>query len=88
MRKLMYLFPLALGLFVFSSCSKCKDCSCTQTISQTGVGDFTQSVEFTDVCDEDLDAIEVQRPLPKVFQVLSKLSFNPANVNNKLLFFL
>ena len=58
MRKLMYLLPLTLGLFVFSSCGKCKDCSCTQTISQTGVDDFTQSVEFTDVCDEDLDAIE------------------------------
>lgn len=58
MQKLLYFIPLALGLFIFSSCRKCKDCSCTQTISQSGMGDITQSVEFNNVCDEDLDAID------------------------------
>jgi len=59
MRKLMYLFSLALGLFVFPSCNyiklNCKDCSCKQTISQTGVDDIIKYVEISSVCDQDLE---------------------------------
>ncbi|MGB2138420.1 MAG: hypothetical protein ACPHVP_06060, partial [Flavobacteriales bacterium] len=39
-------------------CQKCKDCSCSQVISQSGMPDVTQDVQFNDVCDEDLDEIE------------------------------
>ena len=47
-----------LFLCVFSSCKQCKDCSCSQVISQTGMIDVNQDVEFTDVCDDDLEEIE------------------------------
>jgi hypothetical protein len=57
MKKLVNLFPIALAIFFFSSCNKCKDCSCSQTITQDGQT-YTQSVEYTDVCDEDLDNIQ------------------------------
>lgn len=57
MKNLFYLLPV-LFLLVFSSCKKCKDCSCSQIISQTGMPDVTQEVEFNDVCDEDLEEIE------------------------------
>lgn len=57
MKKLFYFLPMAIGLFIISSCSKCKDCTCTQTITQGGTT-FTQSFESTDVCDEDLDNLE------------------------------
>ena len=43
---------------VFSSCKKCKDCTCQQTISQTGMPDVNQTVEMEGVCDEDLEEIE------------------------------
>ena len=42
----------------FSSCQKCKDCSCPQIISQTGMPDVTQVVEINDVCDQELNDIE------------------------------
>ena len=48
MKNLFYLLPV-LFLLVFSSCKKCKDCSCSQIISQTGMPDVTQEVEFNDV---------------------------------------
>ena len=57
MKNLFYFLPIALGLFIISSCSKCKDCSCTQTITQDGMTS-TQSFESTDVCDEDLENLE------------------------------
>ena len=57
MKKILNLLPLALAIFFFSSCNKCKDCSCTQTITEDGQT-FTQSVEYTDVCDEDLDNVQ------------------------------
>ena len=63
MKKIFYLLPI-LCLFIFSSCQKCKDCSCTQSITQTDQSDstylfqYTNTVEFTDVCDEELDDIE------------------------------
>ena len=52
------ILPLLLFFFIFSSCKKCKDCSCSQIISQSGMADVTQNIEFTDVCDEDLEDIE------------------------------
>ena len=55
--KILNLLPLALAIFFFLSCNKCKDCSCTQTITEDGQT-FTQSVEYTDVCDEDLDNVQ------------------------------
>ena len=58
MKKITLLLPLFLCLFVFSSCKKCKDCSCSQVVSQTGMPDINQTVEITDVCDEDLEEIE------------------------------
>ena len=57
MNKIFYLFPI-LCLFIFSSCQKCKDCSCSQVISQSGMADVSLDVQFNDVCDEDLDEIE------------------------------
>lgn len=57
MKNLFYFLPMAIGLFIISSCSKCKDCSCTQTITQDGMTS-TQSFESTDVCDEDLENLE------------------------------
>ena len=57
MKKIFYLLPI-IFLFIFSSCQKCKDCSCSQVISQSGMPDVTQDVQFNDVCDEDLDEIE------------------------------
>lgn len=57
MKNLFYFLPMAVGLFIISSCSKCKDCSCTQTITQDGMTS-TQSFESTDVCDEDLENLE------------------------------
>ncbi len=57
MKNLFYHLPMAIGLFIISSCSKCKDCSCTQTITQAGMTS-TQSFESTDVCDEDLENLE------------------------------
>lgn len=57
MNKIFYFFPF-LCLFIFSSCQKCKDCSCSQVISQSGMPDVTQDVQFNDVCDDDLDEIE------------------------------
>lgn len=45
-------------LFVFSSCKKCKDCTCSQIVSQTGVPDVNQTIELEEVCDEDLDEID------------------------------
>tara|TARA_B000000441_G_C21553826_1_gene238856 strand:+ start:425 stop:670 length:246 start_codon:yes stop_codon:yes gene_type:complete len=44
--------------FVFSSCKKCKDCTCSQVISQTGMADMNQTVQMDNVCDEDLDEVE------------------------------
>jgi hypothetical protein len=58
MKKITLLLPLFLCLLVFSSCKKCKDCSCSQVVSQTGMPDINQTVEITDVCDEDLEEIE------------------------------
>ena len=58
MRKIIFLLPVLLCLLVFSSCKKCKDCTCTQVISQTGEPDVNQTVEFDKVCDDDLDEIE------------------------------
>ena len=34
------------------------DCSCTQIVSQTGMPDVNQTIEFDNVCDEELDDIE------------------------------
>ena len=34
------------------------DCTCTQIVSQTGMPDVNQTVEFDNVCDEDLDDLE------------------------------
>jgi hypothetical protein len=58
MQQLRFLLPLALCLFIFSSCQKCKDCSCSQIVSQTGMPDVNQNIEINDVCDEDLEDIE------------------------------
>ncbi len=57
MKKIFCIIPI-LCLFIFSSCQKCKDCSCSQVISQSGMPNVTQDVQFNDVCDEDLDEIE------------------------------
>ena len=57
MKKIFYLLPFAL-LFILPSCKKCKDCSCSQVVSQTGIPDFNQDVQLNDVCDEDLEEIE------------------------------
>ena len=57
MKKIFYLLPI-LFLFIFSSCQKCKDCSCSQVISQSGMPDVTQDVDFNNICDDDLEEIE------------------------------
>ena len=57
MKNIFFLLSV-LFLCVFSSCKKCKDCSCSQIITQTDSPDVTQDVEFIDVCDEDLEEIE------------------------------
>lgn len=58
MNRIIYVVFLVFCLSIFTSCKKCKDCSCSQVITQTGSPDVNQDVEFTDVCDEDLDDIE------------------------------
>ena len=57
MKNIIYLFLISF-FFFFSSCQKCKDCSCSQVISQTGMPDVTQVVEVEDVCDEELEDME------------------------------
>ncbi|MAD12696.1 MAG: hypothetical protein CMC04_08255 [Flavobacteriaceae bacterium] len=57
MKKILFLLPV-LFLCIFSSCKKCKDCSCSQVISQTGMPDVTQDVDFNNICDDDLEEIE------------------------------
>ncbi len=54
------IFPLFILIFIglFSSCKKCKDCTCQQTISQTGMPDINQTVQLEKVCDEDLEETE------------------------------
>lgn len=58
MKKIKFVLPLILSLILFASCKKCKDCSCSQVISQTDMPDVTQQVQFNDVCDEELDDME------------------------------
>ncbi|MBL6657644.1 MAG: hypothetical protein ISP73_03455 [Flavobacteriales bacterium] len=58
MKKITFLLPLFICFFVFSSCKKCKDCSCSQVVSQTGMPDVNQTIEINDVFDEDLEEIE------------------------------
>lgn len=58
MKKTIYFLPILMCLFVFSSCKKCKDCTCSQIVSQTGVPDVNQTIELEEVCDEDLDEID------------------------------
>ena len=58
MKNLFYLLSIFMCLFVFSSCKKCKDCTCSQIVSQTGVPDVNQTIELEEVCDEDLDEID------------------------------
>lgn len=57
MKKILFLLPV-LFLCIFSSCKKCKDCNCSQVISQTGMPDVTQDVDFNNICDDDLEEIE------------------------------
>ena len=57
MKKILFLLPV-LFLCIFSSCKICKDCSCSQVISQTGMPDVTQDVDFNNICDDDLEEIE------------------------------
>ena len=56
--KKIYLISAGVFLFAFSSCQKCKDCSCSQTVSQTGMSDFQQTVELGELCGEDLEDVE------------------------------
>lgn len=45
--------------YLFSySVKKCKDCSCSQLVSQTGISAFNQDVQLNDICDEYLEEIE------------------------------
>ena len=57
-KKIIFPFLVVLFLGLVSSCKKCKDCTCQQTVSQTGMPDINQTVEMNNVCDEDLDEIE------------------------------
>lgn len=57
-KKIIFSIFIILCVGVFSSCKKCKDCTCTQLVSQTGMPDVTQTVQMDNVCDEDLDEIE------------------------------
>ena len=62
--KNIFILLSVLFLCVFSSCEKekCKDCSCSQIITQTGATDVTQNVEFNDVfCDQELEEMEGTR---------------------------
>ena len=54
------IFPLFVLIFIglFSACKKCKDCTCQQTISQTGMPDVNQTVQLEKVCGEDLEETE------------------------------
>jgi len=57
-KKIILSLFIVLCVGLFSSCKKCKDCTCQQTISQTGMPDVNQTVEMEGVCDEDLEEIE------------------------------
>ena len=56
--KKVFFIPAFVALFAFSSCQKCKECSCSQTVTQTGMADFQQTVELGELCGEDLEAVE------------------------------
>ena len=58
MKNLFYLLSIFMCLFVFFFFLKCKDCTCSQIVSQTGVPDVNQTIELEEVCDEDLDEID------------------------------
>lgn len=58
MKSINYLLIFLFCSFILYSCQKCKDCSCTQVASQSGMPDVTQTFDMTDVCGEDLEAIE------------------------------
>ena len=58
MKIFIYILSLTFCFGILSSCSKCMDCSCTQIVSQTAMPDVNQTIEFDNVCDEDLDDIE------------------------------
>ena len=58
MKRLTYLHIFFICSFILYSCQKCKDCSCTQVASQSGMPDVTQTFEITDVCGEELEAME------------------------------
>jgi hypothetical protein len=50
--------PIFVCLLALSSCQKCKDCNCAQTVSQTGMLDFLQTVDLGELCGDDLEDVE------------------------------
>ena len=58
MKNFIYILPLIFCFSTLTSCKKCLDCTCTQIVSQTGMSDVNQTVEFNNICDEELDDIE------------------------------
>ena len=58
MKKLAIILPSILCVTLISSCQKCQDCTCSQTISQTGFPDVNQTITIEDVCDEDIDDVQ------------------------------
>jgi hypothetical protein len=58
LKKIIFPFFIVLLLVPFISCKKCKDCTCQQTISQSGMPDLNQTVQLGEVCDEDLEETE------------------------------
>ena len=58
MKKLAIILPAIFCISLMSSCQKCQDCTCSQTISETGFPDVTQTITIQDVCDEDIDDVQ------------------------------
>ena len=58
MKKLAIILPAIFCVTFMSSCQKCQDCTCSQTISETGMPDVNQTITIEDVCDDDLDNVQ------------------------------
>lgn len=57
MKKLGIILPAIFCVTFMSSCQKCQDCTCSQTISETGMPDVNQSITIEGVCDDEIDNV-------------------------------
>ena len=58
MKKLGIILPAIFCVTFMSSCQKCRDCTCSQTISETGMPDVSQSITIEGVCDDEIDNVQ------------------------------